>query len=81
MNRPPARHAPQQMTQAHNVTMALAKVGTAPLATLDTAMLISIAASACRRGTPAFERLLADLQSRVAERARRERGLDGERWG
>lgn len=63
------RPAPKQnMTRAYNHTAAFAKVGTAPLETLTPGMVESIAASHARRGTPAFDKLLADLRVVVEQR-------------
>lgn len=71
---PPQRHAPTQMTRAHNVTTAFMKVTTAPLHTLTDTMLESIARShANERDRPA---LLTELRARLAVRKERE-GADG----
>lgn len=58
----------QTMTRQFNHVAAFSKVGTAPLETLNDAMIESIAASHARRGTPAFDKLLADLREVVANR-------------
>lgn len=68
------RHAPAQMTRAHNTTAAFMKVTTAPLHTLTDAMLESIARShASERDRPA---LLTELRARLAMRKSLE-GMNG----
>lgn len=62
------RHAKPVMTRQHNHVAAFSKASTAPLERLTPAMIDSIAASHARRGTPAFDKLLADLQAVVENR-------------
>ena len=45
-----------------NRVAAFAKVGTAPIERMTPDMIESIAASHARRGTPAFDKLLAELR-------------------
>lgn len=61
------------ITRRQNHIAAFTKAATAPLHTLDMAMLESIAASHARRGTRDFDQLLERLRSTVAERGERER--------
>lgn len=67
-----ARHSAPQMTRAYNETAASMKVGTAPLDKLTTQNLESIARAHCGKRPGDFERMLAELQARVAERRERE---------
>lgn len=67
------RYTPKpQMTRAANITAAVMKVSTAPLDKLTDANLESIARSHCGRTAGAYERLLADLIQRRADRMERE---------
>lgn len=67
-----ARYSRKNIAQRDNHAAAFAKASTAPLRALTPAMLESIAGSHAKRGTPAFDRLLARLERAVAERHERE---------
>lgn len=67
-----ARHSAPQMTQAYNQTAAFMKVGMAPLDKLTQQNLESIAKSHCGKRPGDYDRMLAELQARVAERRGRE---------
>lgn len=67
-----ARHSKPQMTRAYNETAAIMKATVAPLAGLTEAMLQSIARTHCGKREGDYDRLLAELQARVAERRGRE---------
>lgn len=73
--KPRTRHAPKSMTRDYNTTVAFMKVTTAPLDTLTPERLESIARVHAGRREGAYDRMLADLQARVAERMERERVL------
>ncbi len=66
------RHKPPAMTRAFNHTAAFAKAQMAPLTTLNSAMIESIAASHARRGTAGFDQLKRDLIEVVEMRRGRE---------
>lgn len=57
-----SRHAPVKMTREYNLTMALAKIDTAPIDKLDDRLLESIA----RTHKVPVERLALRLQERLA---------------
>ena len=68
-----AHHAPANMTQQHNRVMAFAKVRTGDLSRMTPETLDSIAATAVKRGTPAFDKLRAELQATLDHRRAQER--------
>ena len=66
------RHSAPKMTREYNTVGAFMKVTTAPLHTLTPAKLDSIAASHAKRDTPAFHKLLAEVEAMIAARRERE---------
>lgn len=67
-----ALYSRKNIAQRDKDAAALTCVRFAPLHTLTPAILESIAGSHAKRGTPAFDRLLARLERAVAERRERE---------
>lgn len=70
--KPRAYTPKQRMTATHNETVAMMKVGTAPLDKLTDANLASIARSHCGRRPGDYERLLERLTNARADRIERE---------